>query len=83
MLREEDFGEPFRLQWILITRKLTSALPLRDENGSVTVGSLPRMLEAMRNATGSEIAKLIIVLRDRLEGYFSDLARSHNKAEQG
>ena len=78
VLREEDFPEPLRLQWIWIKRKLTSASPLRDENGSVTVGSLHRTLKRMRNSTGSEIAKRIIVLRDTLEGYFRDLARSRN-----
>jgi hypothetical protein len=76
VLREEDFPEHLRPQWLWIKRKLTSVPALRDENGSVTVGSLDRTLKRMRNSTGSQIAKRVIDLRDALEGYFRDLAQS-------
>jgi hypothetical protein len=80
IIQEEDFPEQLRPQWIWIKEKLTSVPPLRDDDGSITVGSLHRTVKRMRNSTGSKIAKRVIALRDELDGYFRDLARSHTSA---
>ena len=72
VLREDDFPDNLRDDWIRIKNKITSKGPLFDNDGKVAIGSLDRTLKGMRMHTASDIASMILLLSEKLRAQLEE-----------
>ena len=76
VINEHAFPEELKQDWKNIKKALSKKGPVKDSEGEIFTGAVDNTLRGMKSKTATKIANDILVLRDKLRGYFEDLAQN-------